>query len=170
MNPSLALRQCGQAVWLDHISRSLITGGGLQRLIDEDGLGGVTSNPTIFDKAIAGSTDYDAALHRAVNADRTINNRALAEQLIVEGSSRTSSWRLTCFDQCTTTVTGQTVRQPRSVARLRVVKAAALGLDLHAITEQLQADGIKAFAASFDQLLATVAERRREIVTPARQV
>ena len=60
MNPLLALNQRGQFVWLDHISRSLITGGGLQRLIDEDGLGGVTSNPTIFDKAIAGSTDYDA--------------------------------------------------------------------------------------------------------------
>ena len=70
MNPLLALNQRGQFVWLDHISRSLITGGGLQRLIDEDGLGGVTSNPTIFDKAIAGSTDYDAGLHRALDADR----------------------------------------------------------------------------------------------------
>jgi transaldolase len=69
---------------LDHISRSLITGGGLQRLIDEDGLGGVTSNPTIFDKAIAGSTDYDAGLHRALDADRNMSNRALAERLIIE--------------------------------------------------------------------------------------
>ncbi|MGH9201966.1 MAG: transaldolase family protein, partial [Vicinamibacterales bacterium] len=71
-------------MWLDHISRSLITGGGLQRLIDQDGLGGVTSNPTIFDKAIAGSTDYDAALKRAVDLDRNVDNRALAERLIVE--------------------------------------------------------------------------------------
>ena len=60
MNPLLALNQRDQFVWLDHISRSLITGGVLHRLIKEDGLGGVTSNPTIFDKAIAGSTDYDA--------------------------------------------------------------------------------------------------------------
>ncbi|MGH9256553.1 MAG: transaldolase [Vicinamibacterales bacterium] len=84
MNSLLALNQHGQFVWLDHISRSLITGGGLQRLIDEDGLGGVTSNPTIFDKAIAGSTDYDAGLHRALDADRTMSSRALAERLIVE--------------------------------------------------------------------------------------
>ena len=84
MNPLLALNQRGQFVWLDHISRSLITGGGLQRLINEDGLGGVTSNPTIFDKAIAGSTDYDAGLHRALDAERNISNRALAERLIVE--------------------------------------------------------------------------------------
>jgi transaldolase len=84
MNPLLALNQIGQFVWLDHISRSLITGGGLQRLIEEDGLGGVTSNPTIFDKAIAGSTDYDARLHRALDIDRNISNRALAERVIVE--------------------------------------------------------------------------------------
>jgi transaldolase len=84
MNPLLGLNQRGQFVWLDHISRSLIRGGGLQRLIDEDGLGGVTSNPTIFEKAIAGSTDYDAGLHRALDAGRTISNRALAERLIVD--------------------------------------------------------------------------------------
>ena len=84
MNPLLALNHRDQFVWLDHISRSLIRGGRLQRLIDEDGLGGVTSNPTIFEKAIAGSTDYDAGLHRALDAERNINDRALAERLIVE--------------------------------------------------------------------------------------
>jgi transaldolase len=84
MNPLLGLNQRGQFVWLDHISRSLITGGGLQRLIDKDGLGGVTSNPTIFEKAIAGSGDYDAGLHRALDAEGHISNRALAERLIVE--------------------------------------------------------------------------------------
>src|SRR5688572_23320386 len=90
MNPLLGLNQCGQFVWLDHISRSLIRGGGLQRLIDEDGLGGVTSNPTIFEKAIAGSSDYDAGLHRALDAERSISNRALAERLIVEDIQMTA--------------------------------------------------------------------------------
>ena len=70
MNPLLALSQHGQFVWLDHISRSLIMSGGLRRLIVKDGLGGVTSNPTIFDKAMAGGTDYDDELHRALDADR----------------------------------------------------------------------------------------------------
>ena len=84
MNPLLALRQCGQSVWLDHISRRLITGGTLQRLIDEDGLAGMTSNPTIFDKAIAGSGDYDAGLQRALESDRNAGNRALVERLVVE--------------------------------------------------------------------------------------
>src|SRR5579863_966832 len=57
-NPLKMLQKFGQAVWLDYIRRNLITSGELQRLIDEDGLRGMTSNPSIFEKAIAGSTDY----------------------------------------------------------------------------------------------------------------
>ena len=57
-----ALRQYGQSVWLDFIRRTLISGGELKRLVDEDGLGGVTSNPAIFEKAIEGSEDYRAAI------------------------------------------------------------------------------------------------------------
>ena len=48
----------GQSIWLDYIRRDLFTGGELQRLLDEDGLRGMTSNPAIFEKAIAGSSDY----------------------------------------------------------------------------------------------------------------
>ena len=84
MNPLLGLRECGQAVWLDYISRGLITGGTLQRLIDEDGVAGMTSNPTIFDKAIESSTDYDSGLQRALESDRNADNRALVERLVVE--------------------------------------------------------------------------------------
>lgn len=57
-NPLLELQGQGQSVWLDYIRRDLITSGELKRLIDEDGLRGITSNPSIFEKAIAGSTDY----------------------------------------------------------------------------------------------------------------
>src|SRR5208337_2498725 len=58
-NPLLQLRGCGQSVWLDFLSRQLLNSGELRSLIDADGLGGVTSNPAIFDKAISGSLDYD---------------------------------------------------------------------------------------------------------------
>ena len=61
-NPLKELARYGQSVWLDYIRRNLITSGELKRLIDEDGLGGVTSNPAIFEKAITGSTDYADAL------------------------------------------------------------------------------------------------------------
>jgi len=59
MNPLKALGEQGQSVWLDFMRRSLITSGELQRLIDNDGLKGLTSNPTIFQKAVEGSEDYD---------------------------------------------------------------------------------------------------------------
>jgi transaldolase/glucose-6-phosphate isomerase len=57
-NPLKDLLKFGQSVWLDYIRRDLLTGGELKRLIDEDGLRGMTSNPIIFEKAISGSTDY----------------------------------------------------------------------------------------------------------------
>jgi transaldolase / glucose-6-phosphate isomerase len=61
-NPLKELSKYGQSAWLDYIRRSLLTSGELKRLIEQDGLGGVTSNPAIFEKAITGSTDYADAL------------------------------------------------------------------------------------------------------------
>ncbi len=61
-NPLQALLSFGQSVWLDYIRRSLIETGELARMIREDGLRGMTSNPSIFEKAIAGSTDYSQLL------------------------------------------------------------------------------------------------------------
>ena len=55
MNPLLELEACGQSLWLDYLKRSLIQTGELKALIDRDGLKGVTSNPSIFEKAIAGN-------------------------------------------------------------------------------------------------------------------
>jgi transaldolase/glucose-6-phosphate isomerase len=61
-NPLKDLLQYGQSVWLDYIRRDLLTSGELKRLIDEDGLRGMTSNPAIFEKAIADSTLYSDIL------------------------------------------------------------------------------------------------------------
>jgi transaldolase/glucose-6-phosphate isomerase len=80
-NPLRALRVFGQSVWLDYIRRSLITSGELQRLIDEDGLQGVTSNPAIFEKAITGSSDYTDILE--ARGARGLDAKALYETLAV---------------------------------------------------------------------------------------
>ena len=61
-NPLRAVAQLGQSIWLDYIRRTLITSGELRRLVDDDDLRGVTSNPSIFEKAISGSKDYDDLL------------------------------------------------------------------------------------------------------------
>jgi transaldolase len=58
-NPLLNVQEFGQSIWQDYIQRGIILSGELKRLIDEDGIRGVTSNPSIFDTAIAGSRDYD---------------------------------------------------------------------------------------------------------------
>ena len=67
--PIEELRKQGQSLWLDNIRRQLITSGELAKLRDE-GVSGVTSNPTIFEKAVSGSTDYDEALVRLTAAGR----------------------------------------------------------------------------------------------------
>jgi transaldolase len=76
MNPLVELNRAGQSVWLDFVSRDLLNSGGLERLIREDGITGVTSNPSIFQKAISGSADYDGAMKdligRGVRGEKAI--------------------------------------------------------------------------------------------------
>ncbi|MGI8967511.1 MAG: transaldolase family protein, partial [Chloroflexota bacterium] len=66
-NPLHTLEQCGQSIWLDSLSRELINSGTFARLVREDGISGVTANPSIFEKAIVGSHDYDEDI-RALGA------------------------------------------------------------------------------------------------------
>ncbi|MGH2800846.1 MAG: transaldolase family protein, partial [Thermoleophilaceae bacterium] len=77
-----ALTAAGTSVWLDQIRRSLITSGELERLVREDSLRGVTSNPAIFEKAILGSTDYDEQI--AELADQGLDARRIYEEIAVE--------------------------------------------------------------------------------------
>lgn len=83
MNPLVELGKVGQSVWLDYIRRSLLTTGELDRLIDDDGLRGMTSNPAIFEKAIAGSTDYTDAI-AAHARDASMDDKALYESIAIE--------------------------------------------------------------------------------------
>jgi transaldolase len=62
-NPLVELGKLGQSPWLDFIERGLISSGGLLRLVSENGITGVTSNPTIFEKAISGGREYDKQIH-----------------------------------------------------------------------------------------------------------
>jgi transaldolase len=69
-NPARKLHDLGQSIWLDNITRDLLTSGTLQRYINELSVTGLTSNPTIFDHAIGNSATYDAAIRRAVRNGR----------------------------------------------------------------------------------------------------
>jgi transaldolase/glucose-6-phosphate isomerase len=83
MNPISELHESGQSIWLDYIRRDLITGGELERLIGE-GIRGVTSNPSIFEKAIAGSRDYDADLASYIKDDACIAPPSLFDRIAIE--------------------------------------------------------------------------------------
>ncbi|HEV2493834.1 MAG TPA: bifunctional transaldolase/phosoglucose isomerase [Terriglobia bacterium] len=81
-NPLRELNRLGQSVWQDYIRRGEMLSGDLKRVIDEDGTSGVTSNPTIFEKAITGSKDYDQSIRRLV--EEGLEGPKLFERLAVE--------------------------------------------------------------------------------------
>ncbi|MBA2626909.1 MAG: transaldolase, partial [Gemmatimonadales bacterium] len=69
-NPLIRLGELGQSPWYDNITRDLITSGRLARLIKDDGLRGMTSNPTIFEKAVAGTGVYDDTIRKLTDEGR----------------------------------------------------------------------------------------------------
>src|SRR5437868_2757986 len=81
-NSLFELYEAGTSVWLDYIRRTLMTSGELKRMIDDDAVVGMTSNPTIFEKAIGGSSDYDGGLRRLVDSGKSDEEIMLS--LIVE--------------------------------------------------------------------------------------
>jgi len=89
------LHTLGQSVWLDYIRRHLLRSGQLAALIRDDGLRGVTSNPSIFEKAIAGSTDYGDAIARM--ADRSAGE--IYEQLAIEDIRAAADLLRPVYDQ-----------------------------------------------------------------------
>jgi transaldolase len=99
MNPLKELLGQGQSVWLDYIRRDLIRTGELKRLVEEDGIRGVTSNPTIFEKAIAGSTDYDDALRALHAKDPKADARNLYEGLAIEDIQMTADVLRPVYDE-----------------------------------------------------------------------
>ncbi|MFC1894026.1 transaldolase [Chloroflexota bacterium] len=83
MNQITAVRELGQSIWLDFIRRNLITSGQLRQLV-EDGIYGMTSNPTIFHQAIAQSNEYDDALRTFLKLNPDAGTKALYEHLAIE--------------------------------------------------------------------------------------
>jgi transaldolase / glucose-6-phosphate isomerase len=98
MNPVKALESHGQAVWLDFLARGFVAKGDLQRLIDTDGVKGVTSNPSIFEKAIGSSDEYDAPISKALKkGDRPVAD--LFEELAIEDIQHAADVLRPVYDQ-----------------------------------------------------------------------
>jgi transaldolase/glucose-6-phosphate isomerase len=98
MNPVKALESHGQAVWLDFFARGFVAKGELKKLIDADGVKGVTSNPAIFEKAIGSSDEYDAPIGKALKrGDRDVAD--LFEQLAIEDIQRAADVLRPVYDR-----------------------------------------------------------------------
>lgn len=99
MNPLRRLQDFGQSIWYDNIERRMLHTGELARMIREDGLRGITSNPTIFEKAIAGSNDYDTSLAKHLHNDARQDNRALFFNLAIEDIQGAADLLKPVYDQ-----------------------------------------------------------------------
>ena len=98
MNPVKALENHGQAVWLDFLARGFVAKGDLKKLIETDGVKGVTSNPSIFEKAIGSSDEYDGAIGKALKSgDRPVAD--LFEHLAVEDIQHAADVLRPVYDQ-----------------------------------------------------------------------
>src|SRR4051812_15995573 len=81
-NPLKQLTRLGQSIWLDYIRRDLMTSGELKRMIEQDGLGGMTSNPSIFEKAMTTGAEY-ADMLPDLQKDRSLDAKAIYERLAI---------------------------------------------------------------------------------------
>src|SRR5438270_10247389 len=84
-NPLAELAKVGQSVWYDQMERRLITTGELKKMIEQDDLRGMTSNPTIFEKAIGGSEDYEVQLRELASQNKSRDE--IYDELVIQDIS-----------------------------------------------------------------------------------
>src|SRR3982751_4662340 len=96
-NPLVEVMRLGQSIWYDNIRRAMLESGDLARKIAEDDLRGVTSNPTIFEKAITGSTDYDEQMRQLVSANASVEE--IYEALVLNDIGRAADILKPVYDR-----------------------------------------------------------------------
>jgi transaldolase/glucose-6-phosphate isomerase len=96
-NRLVELMKLGQSIWFDNIQRGMLNSGELQRMVEEDDLRGVTSNPTIFEKAITGSGDYDSQLRSLINSGASVEE--IYEGLVIDDITRAADILKPVYDR-----------------------------------------------------------------------
>jgi transaldolase/glucose-6-phosphate isomerase len=97
-NPLVELAKTGQSIWFDQMERRLVTSGDLKRMIDEDDLRGLTSNPTIFEKAIGGSDDYDEQLRSLAAQNKS--REEIYDAITIEDIGNAADVFRPVYDKC----------------------------------------------------------------------
>ncbi|MDP4195366.1 MAG: transaldolase [Bacteroidota bacterium] len=96
-NPLMRIRQYGQSIWLDFIGRGIMNSGEFKRLILEDGISGVTSNPDIFERSILESNDYDDAINSLILEDKS--KQDIYDAITIEDIQRAADLLLPTYEQ-----------------------------------------------------------------------
>lgn len=96
-NPLVEVMKLGQSIWYDNIRRAMLVSGDLRQKIEEDDLRGVTSNPTIFEKAITGSTDYDEQMRSLIDAGTSVQE--IYEALVLDDIGRAADILKPVYDR-----------------------------------------------------------------------
>jgi transaldolase len=99
INPIRAVLALGQSIWYDNIQRAMLSSGELQRMIRDDGLRGLTSNPTIFEKAITGSHDYDQAIQDELRRQPGQDSESLFYTLAIDDISAAADLLRPVYDE-----------------------------------------------------------------------
>ena len=118
MNPLRALAEKGQQVWLDFLSREIIQNGHLKQLIDQDGLAGITSNPSIFEKAIGEGDAYDSDIARMVG-DNGASVSTIYERIVTADIAAAADMLRPLYDRTEGRPTCSCTGHPRRVRPAR---------------------------------------------------
>ncbi len=153
-NPLVNAYKAGQSIWLDYIQRSMLDGE-LQALISNDQIMGLTSNPAIFEQAIAKTNEYDAAIADIVSKDSSVSNLELFTQLAVQDIQMAADAFANTY-QATKGVDGYVSLEVTPDLANDVDGTISMALDLHARVNRdnlmIKVPGTKAGVSAFEQL------------------
>ena len=152
----------GQSVWIDYLSRDLLESGGLARLMREDAVVGVTSNPTIFQKAISAGEAYDGQLRQVLKDERDLKEIFL--RLAVEDVSNALDLLRQVWDEGSGSDGYVSLEVDPNLAYDTEASIAEAGVDYDDVTETLEREGVEKFADSFRELLEGIQAKSGELV------
>jgi transaldolase len=154
MKATEKLHEMGQSLWLDNITRDLLTSGTLRRYSEEWSVTGLTSNPTIFDHAIKNSTAYDQAMRQKLKEGK------LGEQVFF-GRPIHRKHHTRRHPECAADhgEIGRTLPAHGGDCEEVLARFAKAGIDIRALAARLQDEGAKSFVKSWQELLAVIASK-----------
>lgn len=155
-NPLVLAHEAGQSLWLDYIQRSML-GDELQSMIHEDHIMGMTSNPAIFENAIAKTDEYDAQLATEIKANESISNLELFNQLAIQDIQAAADAFRSTYDS-TNGIDGMVSLEVAPDLADDTAGTVKMGLDLHARVNRpnlmIKVPGTKAGVQAFEDLTA----------------